>query len=64
MRGGAPGRFSLVWLWCGGHTAVSRYLWFTRNGVTLGDLELVCNEAVLSRRKGPGIYNSNAIYYQ
>ena len=22
MWGGAPGRFSLVWLWCGGHTEV------------------------------------------
>ena len=22
MSGGAPGRFSLVWLWCGGHAVV------------------------------------------
>ena len=31
--GGAPGRFSLVWLWCRGHTEVGWYLGSTRNGV-------------------------------
>ena len=34
MSGGAPGRISRVWLWCGGHTEVGRYLGSTRNGVT------------------------------
>ena len=24
--GGAPGRLSLVWLWCGGHTEVGLYI--------------------------------------
>ena len=55
------GRLSLVWLWCGGHTQVGRYLGSTRNGVTdpWGDLELVVyNEAVQSRGTGPGIHNS------
>ena len=33
MRGGISGRFSLVWLWCGGHTEVGPYLGSTRNGV-------------------------------
>ena len=45
----------LVWLWCGVHIEVGRYLGSTRNGVKdLGcDLELVCNEAVLFRRREP-----------
>ena len=43
MWGGAPGRFSLVWVWCGVHAEVGGYLGSTWNGLTdLGcDLELV-----------------------
>ena len=34
LWGSAPARFSLVWLSCGGHTEVGRYLGSTRNEVT------------------------------
>ena len=33
MWGGALGRFCLVWLWCGGHIEVGRYIGSRRNGV-------------------------------
>lgn len=54
----APGNFSLVWLWCEIHTEVVRYFGSTWNGVTdlVCDLELVQNEAVLSRGRGPGTH--------
>ena len=52
--GSTADSLSNVW-WCGfgGHTEVGRYLGSARNGAwgTSGDLELVCNEAVLSRGK-------------
>ena len=58
MWGSAPGRLSPVWLWCGGHAEVGRYLRSTRNRVTdLGsDLQFVCNEAVPPRGRGLGIH--------
>ena len=42
---------------------MGRHLGSARNGVwgTSGDLELLCNEAVLSRERGPGIHNNSAI---
>ena len=50
MWGGAPisSRFSLVWLWCGGHTEVGRVGLHGTEWVTSGDLERGCNEAVQS----------------
>ena len=34
MWGGAPGRFSLMWLWCGGHTEEGWCLGSSGNGVS------------------------------
>ena len=59
MWGVAPGRLSLVWLWRGLHTQVGRCLGSTRNKVAdlvRCDVELVYNEAVLSRRRRSGIH--------
>ena len=46
-----------MWLGCRKHTEVSWYLISARNKVreTSGDLELVCNEAIISRGAGSGI---------
>ena len=59
-RADAPSKFFLVWLWCGLHTEVGRYFGPTRNRLTdLGcDLEIVCNEAGLSRGRGPGTHTA------
>ena len=34
----------------------------TRNGVRDGDLEQVCNEALQSRGRGPGIHSTIDLY--
>ena len=52
--GSTPDRSSLVWC-CGGDAEMGRYLGPARNGLfwgASGDLERVCNEAVLSRGRG------------
>ena len=63
-RADASSNLPLVRLWHRVHTEVSRYLGSTRNGVTdLGcGLEVVCNEAVLYRRRVPGVYNCVIFY--
>ena len=48
--------------WCGveGTTEVGRYLGSARNGGVWGtsdDFEVVCNEALLSRGRGPAIHS-------
>ena len=52
-------------LWCGGHAEVDRYLGSARNRVWVAyyDLELVCNEAVLSRERRPGIHTTHLFFF-